>query len=432
MYVIMRRIMEIVPDNEPREVAVTKSTESSRSRHMLSFVLAFFFAVAAFFSGFHVGSVSSQGANVSAFFFPQSTKSETVNLDLFWKVWDTLEERFVSSTTTDPRTEEEHVWGAIQGVVNSYGDPYTVFMPPEDTKIFESDIAGEFGGVGMEVGMRDDVLTIIAPLPNTPAQKAGILSGDVLVKIDGKSTEGMSVDQAVSKIRGEKGTSVSLSLYRKDVTELIEVSIVREIINIPITETEEKDGVFIIRLYSFSANSEALMQEALRSFMKSSSDKLVIDLRGNPGGYLQSAVGIGSFFLPTGKVIVRENFGDDKEEQLYRSTGKDLMKYKQFKLVVLVDGGSASASEILAGALKEHGVATLIGTHTFGKGSVQELVDMPGGASLKVTIARWLTPDGTSISDGGLAPDIEVKVTPEDRAAEKDPQEDAAIEFLKK
>lgn len=284
----------------------------------------------------------------------------------------------------------------------------------------------------MEVGIREDVLTVIAPLPDTPAERAGVQSGDSILRIDGTSTEGMSVDEAVALIRGEKGSEVKLTIFREGLEEFLEIGIIRDTINIPTITTEIKDGVFVIRLFSFSATSEALMQNALREFVRSGSSKLIIDVRGNPGGYLQSAVNIASYFLPTGKVVVRESFGEGRDEYLYRSSGRSLGRFAPTDIVVLVDGGSASASEILAGALKEHGVATVIGTKTFGKGSVQELVELPGGSSLKVTIARWLTPDGNSLSDGGLAPDIEVPFTPEDREAERDPQLDAAIEFLNK
>lgn len=389
------------------------------------------FAAAAFFSGMQVGSLTHQNAGIGSLFASAGPK-DGVNMELFWEVWRTLDGKYVSSTTTDPVSDEERVWGAIGGLVKTYGDPYTVFMPPEDTELFESDIAGEFSGVGMEVGMQNDVITVIAPLPDTPAEKAGMQTGDVLVKIDGESTDGMNVDQAVLKIRGEKGTEVKLTVFRKGEEELKEIAIVRDTINIPTLKTEEKDDVYVIRLYNFSATSEAQMQTAIRSFLRSDKDKLILDLRGNPGGFLQSAVGIGSYFLPTGKVIVREDFGAGEEETVHRSLGREISKYRQFKMIVLVDGGSASASEILAGALQEHGVAKLIGTKTFGKGSVQELVDMPGGSSLKVTIARWLTPNGVSISAGGLTPDIEVEYTKEDRDAGRDPQMDRAIEELKK
>lgn len=392
--------------------------------------LAFMFAAAAFFSGLQIGSGAELEASIGSFFTSTRASEDTVDLSAFWRVWNLLDSKFVSSTTTEPITDEEKVFGAISGLVDAYDDPYTVFLPPDDAEIFESDITGNFGGVGMEVGMRDGVITIIAPLPGTPAKAAGVESGDVIVRIDGESTERMGVDGAVKRIRGEKGTEVVLTLFREGVDEFLEISIVRDTINIPTIETEERDGVFIIRLFNFSAISEALVQSALRDFVISRDDKLIIDVRSNPGGFLQSAVNIASYFLPTGKVVVKENFGENEDERLYRSTGRNVGRAGSFDMVVLINGGSASASEILAGALQEHGVATLIGTPTFGKGSVQELVNIPGGSSLKVTIAKWLTPNGNSISDGGLTPDIEIELTLEDREAERDPQLDAAIEFL--
>jgi carboxyl-terminal processing protease len=345
-------------------------------------------------------------------------------------VWELLDEKFVGSTSTEPVGTEERIHGAIEGLVRSYGDPYTIYLPPEDASMFEEDISGNFSGVGMEVGMRDRVVTIIAPLPDTPAEKAGLIAGDAIIRIDGKSTDGMSIDEAVRLIRGEKGTEVVLTIYREGEDEFRDVNVTRETISIPTSKTESKQGVFIVSLYSFNALAEAEMQQSLRKFIESGDEKLILDLRGNPGGYLQSAVSIASYFLPAGKVVVRESFGDNTPEQVYRSSGKELGAYAPKELVVLVDGGSASASEILAGALKAHGAATVIGTQTFGKGSVQELVELEDGSSVKITIARWLTPEGVSISEGGLAPDIVVERTLEDRAAGTDPQLVAAIEYL--
>ncbi len=321
---------------------------------------------------------------------------------------------------------------AIQGLVRAYGDPYTVYLPPEDSESFAEDISGNFSGIGMEVGMRDEVLTVIAPLPDTPAEKAGLLAGDMIIRIDDESTDSMSIDEAVKLIRGEKGTEVILSIYREGELEIKEISIIRDTIAIPTVETEVIDDVFVIRLYSFNALAEMKMQEAFREFVKSGKENMIIDLRGNPGGYLQSAVAISSYFLPTGKVVVREQYNSEQsEEKLYRSQGKTLRNFAPDKVVVLMDGGSASASEILAGALREHGVATLIGTDSFGKGSVQELVDLPNDASLKVTVARWLTPEGVSISHKGLEPDILIKRTPQQRVDGEDPQQEAAIRFLR-
>jgi len=331
---------------------------------------------------------------------------------------------------TAPLTSAQKIEGAINGLVDAYGDPYTTFFPPADAAAFDEDISGNFSGVGMEVGIRNDLLTVIAPLPGTPAEKAGIMAGDVLVAIGGTSTEKMTVEEAVRLIRGPEGTDVILTIYRTGASSPEDITVTRAQIEIPTMKTEQRGDVYIITLYSFNALAEAKMQEALRAYVQSGADKLVLDLRGNPGGYLQSAVSIASYFLPQGKIVLRESFGDGQPEELYRSSGRTLKQFAPKEMVVLIDGGSASASEILAGALAEHGIATLVGTASFGKGSVQELVDLPSGSSLKVTIARWLTPNGTSISIGGLTPDIVVERTIEDREADRDPQLDAAVEVV--
>lgn len=422
-----------VPSVEPDGLNDVPSVEEKSERPpFFGIALALLLATATFFSGLHFGSQMQLEASIGSFFFksPEPVVDDRADLTEFWNVWNILEEKFVAPTTTDPISVEDRVRGAIDGLVRSYGDPYTIYLPPEDAAMFEEDISGNFSGVGMEVGMRDGVVTVIAPLPDSPAEKAGLLAGDAIVRIDDTTTDGMNIDEAVRLIRGEKGTTVKLTIYREGDDEFREISVVRDTINIPTSKVEERGDVFIISLYSFNALAESEMQQALRSFAMSGKKKLILDLRGNPGGYLQGAVNIASYFLPVGKIIVRESFGGDDSEDLYRSSGKDLGPYAPEQIVVLVDGGSASASEILAGALKEHGVATVIGAQTFGKGSVQELVNLDDGSSLKVTIARWLTPNGTSISDGGLTPDIIVERTAEDRTEGKDPQLDAALEFL--
>jgi carboxyl-terminal processing protease len=223
---------------------------------------------------------------------------------------------------------------------------------------------------------------------------------------------------------------VTLKTYRTGDTEPTDIKVTRATIEIPTVKTEQKGDTFIITLYSFNALAETKMQEAIRAYVKSGAKKMVLDMRGNPGGYLQSAVAIASYILPSGKVVLRESFADGRPEQIYRSQGKNLKEFKTGEIAVLIDGGSASAAEILAGALSQHDYATLIGTDSFGKGSVQELVPLPSGAALKVTIARWLTPDGTSISLKGLTPKIVVERTPEQRLANEDPQLKAAIEYL--
>ncbi|OHA34480.1 MAG: hypothetical protein A2928_03490 [Candidatus Taylorbacteria bacterium RIFCSPLOWO2_01_FULL_45_15b] len=361
-----------------------------------------------------------------------NTVKDSVDLEPLWKAWGILNDKFVAATTTDVIAEQDKLWGAIEGLAASFGDPYTVFMPPAEAKIFETEIAGHFDGVGMEVGIKNDTLTVIAPIKGNPAERAGVLAGDKILKIDETETFGLSVEEAVGIIRGEKGTSVKLTLLRDDEKGPFELTLVRDVITIPNVETKNRsDGVFVIELRSFSAVSPDLFRNALKEFVDAKSDKLILDLRGNPGGYLEAAVDMASWFLPAGKVIVSEDFGENRRPLDYKSKGYDIFTDK-LNFVILVDQGSASASEILAGALQEHGVATLIGGRTYGKGSVQELISVTKDTNLKVTIARWLTPQGHSISDGGIKPNIELARTAEDFETKKDPQFDAAIQYLLK
>jgi carboxyl-terminal processing protease len=354
------------------------------------------------------------------------------DFSLFWQAWNTLNEKYAGSTT--PPSAQERVWGAIEGLAGAYGDPYTTFFPPQESKNFQEAVAGNFDGVGMEVGIQGGVLVVISPLKNTPASRAGVEAGDQILKIDKTDAATLSVDKAVNLIRGKKGTTVVLTLGRKGIKAPFVVSIVRDTIDIPTVDTEfrKKDGVFVLRLYSFSALSPGLFRDGLRQFAESGSDKLVIDLRNNPGGYLEAAVDMASWFLPVGKVVVTEDFGKAQDPQVYRSKGYNVFS-DNLKLVILLNAGSASASEILAGALHDQGKATLVGEKSFGKGSVQELVDLPGKTSLKVTIARWLTPNGTSISGNGITPDVVVEMNADDVKAGKDTQlEKAAAVLLNK
>ncbi|MBX4195866.1 S41 family peptidase [Candidatus Parcubacteria bacterium] len=350
----------------------------------------------------------------------------------FWKAWGIIKKDFVpTSTSTKAASDQKLVYGAIQGMVSSLGDPYTVFFPPVESKQFASDIKGSFTGVGMEVGIQNGSLTVVAPLKGSPAEAAGLRAGDRILKIDDKDTVNLSTEEAVTLIRGAEGTPVNLTISRTGKPLPFEIRIVRQVINIPVIETKNLgNGIFYIALYSFTENSPQLFRGALREFIESGSGKLVLDLRGNPGGYLEAALDMASWFLPPGAVVIREDYGGEKEETIFRSKGYNVFN-DNLKMVILVDAGSASASEILAGALSEYGKATLIGEKTFGKGSVQELVPVTGDTSLKVTIARWLTPNGFSISKQGITPKIEVKRTEADFKAGRDPQLDRAVEFLK-
>ncbi len=352
----------------------------------------------------------------------------TADFTPFWKAWNVLKDKSIYS---DKVTDQALVWGAISGLAGATGDPYTTFFNPDDNKLFKDEIKGSFSGIGAEIGMKNKILTVIAPLKGTPAWDAGIKSGDKILKIDSTVITDMSIDGAINLIRGEKGTTVTLTILREGERETREIKVIRGTITIPTIETEIlPDKIFVIKFYSFSENSDNLFANALEEFSKSNSSKLILDLRGNPGGYLDVAVNIGSWFIDEGKVIVSEDFGTSKKPQVYRSHGPRIFNDK-LQFIVLVDGGSASASEILAGALREHKIATLVGEKTFGKGSVQELVNITDTTSLKVTVAKWLTPNGVSISQAGLEPDIKVPFTIKDYDAKRDPQMDKAVEILK-
>jgi carboxyl-terminal processing protease len=422
------------------KVRYTPERVSNRSSWRgLGAVLALFLALGAFFSGWHLGHGFDEGqqmANVFNFWNQPPITEEVVStsdkpdLEEFWEVWELLEEKFVTSSTTVV-SSQERIQGAIEGLVESYDDPYTVFLPPAESKAFTEDVSGEFGGVGMEVGLRNNLITIIAPLPETPAAAAGLMPGDVIISINGTSTEDMRLDEAVRLIRGPRGTVVVLEIYREGETEFLVVPVTRDRIEIPTVKSESREDAFYIALYSFNAISEQKVFDALRDFRTSDHEKLIIDVRGNPGGFLESAVGIAGYFLPAGKVVVEEQFGSGQKGTSYRSRGRLVGDFNPENLVVLVDGGSASASEILAGALRDHGYATIIGSQTFGKGSVQELIELDSGSALKVTIARWLTPAGTSISEGGVTPDIVIERTTAQALEDIDPQLEAAEAFLR-
>ncbi|HVU06182.1 MAG TPA: S41 family peptidase [Candidatus Paceibacterota bacterium] len=401
--------------------------------------------VIAFFFGWREGSVSlNHESLVTELSNKDEAKPSSVDFAPFWKAWNIINEKYAGTSTSD----QDRVYGAIEGMTASLGDPYTVFFPPAESQMFASEIAGKFEGVGMEVGIRNGHLAVVAPIKDSPAEKAGVKAGDFILKINDEIATDMTTDRAVSLIRGKAGTQVHLTLGREGVKNPIDVTITRAKIDMPTVRTDtkdetasaggsnggtglRKDGIFVISLYSFSEDSAYLFRNALKEFVDSGSHKLIIDLRGNPGGYLDAAIDMASWFLPSGKVVVREEFGRGQEESVYRSKGYNIFT-DRLKLVILVDGGSASASEILSGALSENGKATLVGTKTFGKGSVQELVNLTPDTSLKVTIAKWLTPNGNSISKLGITPDYVVELTDADIKANRDPQMDKAVELLSK
>lgn len=405
---------------------------SSRTASII-FSIAIALAVG-FVAGMYVQSKNSQSryVNYVSVKVPEGSKLTNEQFAPFWSAWNILSNRYVDASST---TDQEKLYGSIKGLAASFGDPYTVFFPPTQAKIFLDDISGNFGGVGMEIGMKNNQIIVVAPLKDSPASRAGVKAGDFILTINGTSTVDMSVDEAVSYIRGPKGTQVKISFLPKDSNKPVERTITRDTIKIPTLDVESKaDGsIFVIKLYSFTSQSPDLFREALRQFISSGSHKLIIDLRGNPGGYLDAAWDMASFFLPLGKTVVTEDFGANQEPNVFRSKGYNVFN-GNLQLLILVDAGSASASEILAGALQENGIGKLVGAKTFGKGSVQELIPITPDTSLKITIARWLTPKGHNLSHDGLEPDYPVTFTEKEAeaamAAGKDPVMEKAVGIL--
>ncbi len=388
--------------------------------------------------GFVAGSVFTKH-RVSQGLYSASGTPAGVDMAPVWKAWQIIDEKFVPAAvasttpiaTTTAEANQQRVWGMISGMAESLGDPYTFFMPPVESEQFSQDMSGTFEGVGMEIDVKDGVLVVISPLKGTPSEKAGLKAGDKILKIDGVTTRDMDVTTAVKHIRGPKGTQVTFSVMRDSWDGPKDIKVTRDVINVPIiTTTARKDGIFVIRLQTFTANSDELFRNALKEFVNSGDTKLIVDLRGNPGGYLEAAVQIASWFLPSGKIVVTEDYAGHQANIVHRSFGYDVFN-KNLRMIILVDRGSASASEILSDALRYWGVAKLVGTNTYGKGCVQELIPITSNTSLKITVARWLGPDGIHIPLEGIKPDVEVKITDDDVKAGKDPQMDKAVEMLK-
>ncbi|OIO48461.1 MAG: hypothetical protein AUJ32_00555 [Parcubacteria group bacterium CG1_02_40_82] len=399
-------------------------------RKFISSVIIVILLAGSFYGGFWYGKNSRPSIEkVSGVFNKETGKPDSIDFSLFWDSWTQIEEKFVNRSALD---YQKMVYGAIDGMVKSLGDPYTAFFPPVESKKFSEDIKGSFDGIGAEIGMRKDILIVISPLEGSPAKKAGLLAGDQILKIDDKATADLNVDEAVNLIRGSKGTQVTLAILREGWSDTKDYKITRDVINVPILKYEIKDiggkKIAYIQLYEFTENAANEFTKKVNEILNSNAQGIVLDLRGNPGGYLEVAVDIASWFVDGGKLVVSEDFGNGNKNE---HTSYGYKKLATYPTVVLIDQGSASASEILAGALRDDNGIKLVGEKSFGKGSVQELENLRGGTSLKVTVAKWLTPSGHSIMEQGLEPDIQVGRTQEDVDAGRDPQLDKALELLK-
>lgn len=354
---------------------------------------------------------------------PKDTKGD---FNIFWQAWDKLKHNYVDGKSLD---DQKLIYGAIRGLTNSLGDPNTSFFTPDEAKKFNQDVVGSFGGIGAEIGMEKGQLVVVAPLKNTPAEKAGLLPKDKIFKINEDATNDLTVDEAVQKIRGEIGTKVTLTIFRDSYDKPKKVEIIRDRIEVPTLEWKMMDnGILHIQLYSFNNNSEHLFYNAVSDGFNRGMKGIILDLRNNPGGYFDIAVDLAGWFLKRGDVVVKQKSADGNIQD-FRANGNGSLA--NLPVVLLINAGSASASEILAGALSADRGVKLVGEKSFGKGTVQDLETLIDGSTIKITIAHWLLPDGKLIDKNGLKPDYEVKMTEEDMKAKRDPQLDKAIEILK-
>jgi len=398
------------------------------------FTLATLLILAAFAGGFEMGKSRSQevveitgGSEVAELSILQSSEvGEKLNVQIFNEVWKTAEKKFVDVEKLNP---QKMLYGAMKGVIASFGDPHSEFLDPAESEEFLDSLEGNLTGIGAEVGMRDEILTIISPLRGSPAEAAGLLPGDKVFKIGGEIASDFSLFEAVKHIRGEPGTEVVLTVFRGEETHSREITITRDFIEIESVISEMRDdGIAVVTVATFADDTAEEFEEVLANLAIQNPKGMVLDLRFNGGGFLDAAIEITSKLLESGEVVRIHERG--KTDQIIPVSGAPLLP--QIPLVVLINEGSASSSEIVAGALQDSGRATILGEKSFGKGTVQELIsNFSDGSTLRITVAKWFTPSGRDVNEEGIQPDIVVKMELEDYFSDNDPQLDAAVEFLK-
>ncbi len=380
-----------------------------------------------FFAGFASGKSVSKNITVTgvANMNLDGASSTAADFSVFWGAWQKVHDLYLNNADV---SNEEKMHGAINGLIQSLNDPYSEFFSPADNQQFRQDITGDFGGIGAELGMStSSQIVIIAPLKGTPAEAAGLKTNDWIVKINASSTDGMGVDQAVNLIRGAVGTKVTLTIFRAGWTATKDITMTRADIKVPTVDFEMKGDIAHISLYSFNQDADALFYQALQKAAAANAKGIALDLRNDPGGYLEVAVDIAGYFLKPGSPVVKE-VGRAVPEQDFTASGNGALA--DIPMVVLINGGSASASEILAGALHDDRGIKLVGEKSFGKGTVQELENLPDGSSIKITVAHWVMPSGRILDHGGIVPDYVVPLTDEDIKNNRDPQLDKALQVL--
>jgi len=424
---------DLPPSGQTLHEFEDKRHQGSRRLFLATIGLAVF--VAGIGLGFFAGSTKDSYAGISYEEAQQLLDDDLLqdpaqskaSFEQFWRVWTLVQRKYVNQ----PVSDDQLLYGAIGGIVEGLDDPYSVFFPPEDSAAFLDEINGNFQGIGAEVGVKNELLTIIAPLPDSPAEKAGLQAGDHVVLIDGLDTSGMSLDAAVSHIRGEQGTVVTLLIERAGNDDLIEVSVTRDVIHVESVQTEtvtvDGNDIVHLKLTAFNSDTAAAFDEAVNEMLLQQPDGIILDMRNNAGGFLTAAIDIASHFLAPGEIVVYEESGTSGEKSYEASKTQSLAG---IPVVVLINRGSASAAEILAGALQDHDQAVVMGTESFGKGTVQDLQTFDDGSSLKLTVARWLTPDRHLIDKKGIQPDYYMDRTAEDYSADVDPQLDLAEEYF--
>jgi carboxyl-terminal processing protease len=359
----------------------------------------------------------------------QKDQVGTVDYNILWDAINTVNENYIDK----PVDQQKVLYGAVEGAVSAAGDEYTTFFDPQSLNDFQTQLSGTFEGIGAQIGKKNGAITVIAPLDESPAKKAGLLPKDIITQVDGHSTADWSVDEAVKNIRGKAGTTVTLTIYRESKTNTFDVKIQRAAISVKSVKWEYNNvngkNIAVVTLSQFGDDTKDLFNKAVNDILSHHVDGMILDLRNNPGGYLETAVDVASNWVPNGKVVVTEAHSNGQNIP-YNSAGYG--RLANIKTVVLINGGSASAAEILSGALQDYKIAPLIGEKSFGKGSVQQLFDLPGGTAVKVTIAKWITPSGKNLHKDGLVPDIAVTRSDDDIAADKDPQMDRAVQEITK
>ncbi len=356
---------------------------------------------------------------------PPSEEEIPPEFATFWEAWSFLDEQFYGDIPPD----NERVYGAIRGMVTSFGDQHTGFIDPIRAEVFSEDISGSFEGIGATIRLDEfGRLMVVDPMPERPAFKAGLRPGDIIVEVDGQSLEGLSLYEDVLLIRGPAGTTVNLTVFREGEPDFLEIPVVRAKIEIEIVESELlENNIGYVSLTQFSQGAAESVAEEIESLREQGATQLIFDLRSNPGGLLSEAIDVSALFIEEGTVVI-ERLKGNEERKFDADRGNHVAV--DIPLVILTNGGSASASEIVAGAVQDYERGTVIGEQTFGKGSVQLPHTLSDGSELRVTVAEWLTPSGRQIHEEGIAPDIQVEMTFEDVEAERDPQLDEAIEFL--